>query len=552
MAEAIANVGRVYPQNGFTFQNAAGRETRYTFAQIASETARRAGALHRLGLRSGERLALIATDPEHFVLTFLAAVRIGVIPVPLSPPMYVSRLDGYLAQTESIMKSSSAKLVAISGGLRDSLAALAERLGEAVGWIDLESLMGAEEGFTPADTAISPDDVAFLQYTSGSTAEPRGVVVTHRCLISNARAFIAGLGADPVRDRGVTWLPLYHDMGLIGFVLAPIYTGISVVFIPTHRFVRNPNVWMDAIHAHRGTISFAPNFAFDLACRKAADVARDQWDLSCVRALGCGAEPIRSVTIERFLSLFGERWGLPATCIVPAYGLAESTLAVTMKPPNDAVRVLRIDRTVFEAQGRAIPALDGAVNPLLHVSSGAVFPGHELAIMDPAGVPLADLTEGEISLRGPSIAAGYFGAAAQSWRDAMLPDGWLRTGDLGYLADGELYVTGRIKDLIILNGRNIHPQEIERLASGVNGVREGGVAAFARPGDGGEEVVVVAEARGDRAAIADRIALAIQQDMAVTVSDVVCVKPGSLARTTSGKLRRHQIRKRYLSNSLQQ
>jgi len=547
LAEAVASIGNLYPHNGFTFQDHAGSETTYSFPAIAGETARRAGALHCLGLRRGDRLALIATEPEHFVLTFLAAIRIGVVPVPVYPPLYLARLDGYLLQTESILRSSSAKVVAISARLAGSLSALRERAA-GVKLVDLEGLASADGGFNPPDAAVSPDDIAFLQYTSGSTAEPRGVMVTHRSVISNVRAFLTGLDADAVRDKGVTWLPLYHDMGLIGFVLAPVYSGISIVFIPTLRFVRNANVWMDTIHAHRGTISFAPNFAFDLALRKACAANIEHWDLSCLRVLGCGAEPIQPETIQAFQRVFAEKWRLPVNSIVPAYGLAESTLAATMKPLNGALRVRRINRSIFEERGTAVATADPEADALEHVSCGHAFPQHELAIMNAAGRRLPDGAEGEICLRGPSIAAGYIGVAG-GWGSTMR-SGWLRTGDLGYLDAGELYVTGRIKDLIILNGRNIHPQAIEWLAADVESVRSGCVAAFSRPGRAGEELVVVAEARGDRAAAICKIEEAIQRGMLVRPVDVVCVKPGSLPRTSSGKLRRHQIRKSYLSGSL--
>jgi fatty-acyl-CoA synthase len=551
LAESIAKIGLLFPHNGFTFQDQSGRETTYTFPQIADETARRAGALHGLGLKAGDTLALIAPDPEHFVLTFLAALRIGVIPVPLYPPLYLSRLDAYQAHTLAILKSSRAKMLAIPASLRESFAALGATAGATPQLVDLETLANAEPGFAPADDAISPDDIAFLQYTSGSTAEPRGVVLTHRCLISNARGILTGMGMDAAHDKGVSWLPLYHDMGLIGFVLAPIFAGISVVFIPTVRFIRNPNVWMDTIHAHRATATFAPNFAFDLACRKASNSEDARWDLSSLRLVGCGAEPIRFDTVKRFATLFSKRFGMPENSVMPAYGLAESTLAVTLKPDQQPVRLRRVSRATFEENGRVVTAAADDKDALEHVSCGVAFPGHEIAIMDSSGVHVADFTEGEICLRGPSVAAGYIGNAS-GWDASMLYEGWLRSGDLGYLADGELYVTGRIKDLIILNGRNIHPQTIEWVAAGVEGVRGGCVAAFSRPGAGGEELVVVAEAKGDPAAIAEAISLVLRQNLLVQAADILCVKSGTLPRTSSGKLRRHLVRKNYLSGKTPQ
>jgi fatty-acyl-CoA synthase len=548
LAEAVANIGKLYPENGFTFQDQDGHETTYTFPAIVRETARRAAALRRLGVAAGDHVALVAADPKHFALTFLAAIRLGAVPIPIYPPLYLARLDSYFQHTASILSSSRAKLVVVSVQWRDKLEALSRQIGAAVRVADVESLGNGDDSFEPPDRSISPDDVAFLQYTSGSTAEPRGVIVTHRSLISNVRAFVAGLDAHAARDKGVSWLPLYHDMGLIGFVLAPIYAGISIVFIPTLRFVRNPNVWMETIHAHRGTITFAPNFAFDLALRKACAAKVEHWDLSCLRALGCGAEPIQPETMRTFADVFGNRWRLSRASLVPAYGLAESTLATTMKPLQDPLGVRRVDRAAFEREGRAVEADVHASDVLEHVSCGVPFPGHELTIRSASGRLLRERCEGEICLRGPSIGRGYVGVRG-GWGSAMR-DGWLRTGDLGYLHAGELYVTGRIKDVIILNGRNIHPQQIEWIVSDLESVRRGCVVAFSRPSRAGEELVVVVEARRNGSAAITEIEDTIQRAMLVTPADVVFLKPGSLPRTSSGKLRRHQIRKSYLNGSL--
>jgi fatty-acyl-CoA synthase len=313
------------------------------------------------------------------------------------------------------------------------------------------------------------------------------------------------------------------------------------------RFVKNANVWMETIHAHRGTISFAPNFAFALAVRKASTTGWQGWDLSSVKALGCGAEPIHPETLRDFVRLC-EQYRLRADCILPAYGLAESTLAVTMKPLHDPVRFRNVERTTFEETGIAIGASDGTAQILEHVSCGIPFPGHEVAIMDRNGKCVPDCVEGEICVRGPSTAAGYIGNP-ELWQ-TMLRNGWLRTGDLGYIADNELYVTGRIKDLIILNGQNIHPQTIEWLAAKVAGVRKGCVAAFSRPGQRGEELVIVVEARtGDNSKMISEIADAVQRAILISPADIVCQKQGSLLRTSSGKLKRHQIRQRYLTDT---
>ncbi len=549
LAEAVTKIGTLYPENGFTFQDLAGKEVSYAFPSLAKEAERRAAALQRLGLRKGDRLGMVVVDPENFVLTFLAAIRIGVVPVPVYPPLYLGRLDSYFQQTASILNSASTRMLVASGRLLNILAPLAGIVEGMERIVEIERLSIDGQGERLQEWEINPDDPAFLQYTSGSTTHPRGVIVTHKNLISNIRAFLtSGLQIDPTKDRGITWLPLFHDMGLVGFVLGPVYGGVSIVFIPTMRFVKNPGVWMETIHSHRGTISFAPNFAFSLAVRKADASCLRRWDLSCLRVLGCGAEPIRPETIREFARVF-QNCGLPAHAILPAYGLAESTLAVTMKPLYQPVRFRHIDRAVFEKRGVAVEANEAASLTLEHTSCGIPFPGHDLAIMDVSGKRVAEGVEGEICLRGPSIAAGYMGQPGAF--GAAMRKGWFRTGDLGYLAQGELYVTGRIKDLIILNGRNVHPQTIEWLACKVEGVKAGCVAAFSRPGQAGEELVLVVEARSsDPARIVSAIQLTVQQAILAKPAEIVCIKPGCLPRTSSGKLKRHQIRQQYLANSL--
>lgn len=547
VAEAIANIGSFYPENGFTFQDLSGNEVFYSLPRVAVDTARRAAGLQRLGLTKGDRLGLIIIEPEQFVLTFLAALRIGVIPVPIYPPPYLG-LDNYLRQTACVLTSASSRILLASYAAVRALQSLSGNVKTLERIVTVEELCGDSTSTAFEECAISADDPVFVQYTSGSTAAPRGIVITHRNVLSNVQAFVtSGLQVDPLRDKGVTWLPLFHDMGLVGFVLAPICCGVSVVFIPTMRFIKSPRVWLDTLHAHRGTISFAPNFAFNLAVQRASDEQLQSWDLSCVRALGCGAEPIHPDTIRQFARIFSQ-CDLSPHAILPAYGLAESTLAVTMKPLHEPVKFRCIDRSAFETEGLAQEVTDRSLNLLEHVSCGAPFPHHQLAIMDRRGDPLVENMEGEICLRGPSVAETYVSETGEFRQ--LLRNGWFHTGDLGYLAQDHLYVTGRIKDLIIINGRNIHPQTIEWAASSVPAVKKGSVAAFSRPGRSGEELVLVAEARAcDTEHITAEIEAAVQQAIFTKPAEIVCVKPGSLPRTSSGKLKRHQVREQYLRHA---
>jgi fatty-acyl-CoA synthase len=403
---------------------------------------------------------------------------------------------------------------------------------------------------TASFPTVSPEDVAFLQFTSGSTGDPRGVIVTHSCLLANARA-IAGptcLNVDPRRDRGVTWLPLYHDMGLVGFVIASLCIGVSVVFIPTLRFLRNPAAWMETIHRHRGTISFGPNFSYALVMRHATPERLQRWDLSCVRVLGCGGEPVNPTVVHNFMELFHARAGLREGVIRPAYGLAESTLTTALAPADDGVRTLRVDAQRFQEEGIAAPSGNGR-SFLDHVSVGPGIADHQVIIADEGGAPLPEGHEGEVLVRGPSVTPGYFNnptASAEVFRN-----GCLHTGDLGYLHEGNLYITGRIKDLIIHNGRNIHPQAIEWVVEQVDGARKGNVVAVSVPGDNTERIVVVMEtrARGDEA-LAMRVKTAVQQELLLPVSDVICLRHGELPKTSSGKVQRQLTRRQYLARTL--
>jgi fatty-acyl-CoA synthase len=552
VAEATAGVGQVYPHLGMVFQDLEGKETSYTFPQVERETAKRAAALQRLGLKKGDRLGLIVIEPEDFVLTFLAAIRVGVVPVPLYPPLSFGNLDAYADRTARVLTSAGARLLAASARLQNVLWAMVDQVPSLEKLVVVETL-AEEGGDEPVYPEIVPEDLAFLQYTSGSTADPKGVMVTHASLVANAKGIITeGLQLDPEKgDKGVSWLPLYHDMGLIGFVIAPICYGVPIVFIPTMRFIKRPSVWLDTIHRHRGTASFAPNFAYALATRRVRESDLNSWDLSCLKVLGCGAEPIQAETMRQFTELFATRCNLPRTSIMPAYGMAEATLAITLKPAQEQFRTMVIDADTFAERGRAEPPIEG--KPFVeHVACGVPFSGHEVAVLDEAGNRMADGVEGELCHRGPSVTPGYFNnpeATAQSFKN-----GWLRTGDLGFVKDGQVYVTGRIKDLIIVNGRNVHPQAVEWAVADIDGVRKGNVVAFSVPGDIGEELVIVLETKvsepDDRQKLVDAVKSAVQKDLSLSTREVVCLQTGGLPKTSSGKLQRRKTREAYLKGEL--
>ncbi|MBM4360605.1 MAG: fatty acyl-AMP ligase [Deltaproteobacteria bacterium] len=545
----------VYTTHAHTFVRMDGAERSITFPDLWKWACQRANRFHDLGLKKGDRVALILPEPDTFVLAFIGALTAGLVPVPMYPPMTLAKMEAYGETVRHILASSGARALVTVPGLEPMLRthlveAVADR-GEATSDVRVildEELEGelAVKAVPPCDVTL--DDLAFLQFTSGSTRKPKGVMVTHRNLASNAHAIMFdGLRATS-HDRGVSWLPLYHDMGLIGFVVAPVFAQVQVKFLPTLNFIRRPAIWLDAIHKFRGTITFAPNFAFSLAARAVNDEQSKEWDLSCLKAVGCGAEPIQPDTLRRFVERFASK-GLRAEALLPCYGLAEATLAVTFASLPDPMRTERLDPG---AMHRGTASLASGDDALELVSCGRTFPGFELAIRGEAGESLPDRSVGEVWVRGPSVMRGYFeqdDATAE-----VLQDGWLRTGDLGYLVDGELFVCGRAKDLIIIHGKNYYPQDIERVVSETSGLRADQCVAFSRPGVDGEECVVVAEANNasvDPREVASQVKQRVRAELGLPVAEVVLIKRNTLPKTSSGKVRRRDTLARLETGELE-
>jgi len=550
LLDALAEAHLVGDVRGYTFVGSDGTERRFGFRALVDEARRRGRQLAGLGLRKGDRIALVIPDAGEFVLTFLGAVTAGIVPVPLYPPLSLGRLDAYLDGMVRTLNVAAVDLVVATSQVQKILWTVMPRVPTARDLITVEDLAKRPESSAEVPEIV-PTDPVFLQFTSGSTSAPKGVVVTHASLCANTFGIMFPvLEADPAYDVAVSWLPLYHDMGLIGFVIAPMIATISAVFLPTLSFVKRPTVWMDVIHRHRGTITFAPNFSFARLTKRASEADLARWDLSCLRVVGCGAEPIHAGTMRAFLERFAAA-KLAPNVLLPCYGMAEATLAMSFVPLREHLRVDAIDPDACYTQHRAIPAT--AVGALELVSCGRPFPGHELGIFDDHDRRLGEREIGEIRFRGPSVAAGYFRNAEQT-AHVFGGDGWLRTGDLGYQADGQLYISGRKKDILIIHGRNYYPQGIEWLVEEVPGVRKGNVAVFSVPGATSEEVVAVAEtAEVDaekRKALATAIKQHVHEAMALVVGDVTLLGVGELPKTTSGKVQRSKARADYLAGTL--
>ena len=516
-----------------------------TYRMLQEQAKALAAGLLEHGLVSGDKVAIMLPTGRGFFAAFYGALYAGCVPVPLYPPVRPSQIEDHMRRIAGIVDNAqAAMLITVDQAkpLSHLLRAQCESLRKALTVADL-SVPGAQ---LPSPK-LGPADIAFLQYTSGSTGNPKGVVLTHANLLANLRAMQRASGITSA-DTFVSWLPLYHDMGLIGACMGSLYVGFRLVLMSPLAFLARPGRWLQIIHRHRATVSAAPNFAYELCANKLDDRDLDGLDLSCWRLAYNGAEPVSPDTLEHFAARLA-RCGFSRAAMTPVYGLAESSVGLAFPPLGRGPLVDRVDRDALTRSGiaRCVPADDR--NALRVVSSGLPLPGHEIRIVDAGGRELPERAQGRVQFRGPSATGGYFRNPEAT---ARLFDGqWLNTGDMGYIAAGELYLTGREKDIIIRAGHNIYPQELEEAVSSVRGVRKGGVAVFpatdARYGT--ERLVILAETRESSATERVRM-LAEINNLAVDLAgmpadDIVLAPPRTLLKTSSGKLRRAACRELY-------
>jgi fatty-acyl-CoA synthase len=520
----------------------AGEPRRVPWAQIHDQARGVAGALQARGVEPGDHVALLGPTSESLVVATQAVWLAGAAVVALPLPMRLASLDEFVAQTRQRIRSAGCRLVLVD----PELAAFLEPQPGDPPLVLLGSLDPAPLD-RPAD---DPDATAILQFTSGSTADPKGVVLPHRCIAANHDAMYEAVGLLD-DDVFVSWLPLYHDMGLIGFLGLPMVTGADLVLAAPQDFLAAPARWLHWLSDHRGTITAAPNFAYALAAR--ALRREEGLDLSHLRIALNGAEAVDAETVAAFVEA-GARHGLRPGAPFPAFGMAEATLAVTFPPPGRGLVTDVVDRHALEHERRAVavdPSRPESRDHRTMVRLGTPLPGFELRIVEPdTGEVLADRCVGEMELRGPSVTPGYHDrpdATAEARRD-----GWLRTGDLAYTVDGELVVCGRIKDVIIVGGRNVFPEDVERAASDVDGVRTGNVIAFGHRGRRGREaIVVVAEIRHDDATLVrELVAKRVTDAIGLPPEEVVLVAAGTLPKTSSGKLQRALCHQRWQAGEL--
>ncbi len=515
--------------------------------ELHSDAQAMAAVMQTRGVYAGAHVAVLGPTTRQLVTAIQATWLCGAAAVMLPLPMRLASIDEFVNATRVRIHASDAVLLLIDDQLADFLD---EEPGDPP-VLRLQQLANAAESLSAVHYNRPDDDpeaLAILQYTSGSTSDPKGVMLPHRCVAANIDAIVHGGEIHAGDDVTVSWLPLYHDMGLIGLLAMPMCTGVDLVLSAPQDFLAGPSKWMEWMSQFGGTITAGPNFSYALAARSLKRL--ENLDLSSWRVALNGAEPVDPATMRLFIEA-GARHGLNPGAVFPAFGMAEATLGVTFPRVGAGLNVDRVDRRVLETDHYAAPVTVEHADGRELAKLGRAMFNLEIRIVDRAsGTVMADREVGELEVRGDSVTTGYYKRPDAT--AAVFHDGWLRTGDLGYLVDGELVICGRIKDVIILGGRNVYPQDVERAVNDVDGVRPGNVIAFGTQGNRGKEsLVVVAETKElELEAVRDAIKSAVYGAVGLPPEAVVLVTPGTLPKTSSGKLQRSLCKSRYLEELL--
>ena len=536
---------------GLNFHDARGTLVRaYPYSELREDALLQARRLVALGISPGDRVALIAETGAEFAATFFGAIYAGAWPVPLPLPTSFGGRDAYVEQLAVQLKSCDPALFLYPAELGDFCAGAAEASGGS--GRDWESLAQIEPATGDLPEAKG-EDIAYLQYSSGSTRFPHGVAVTHHALLDNLHAHGFGLKVMDT-DRCISWLPWYHDMGLVGCLLSPVSLQISVDYLKTEDFARRPLAWLDMISRNPGTsASYSPTFGYDICARRMSSQTRaeNRFDLSRWRIAGNGADMIRPDVMQAFVDAFAGA-GFKASAFCPSYGLAEATLAVSLMPPGEGIRLELVEES--ELKGAEPDQSDRPRRYRAIVNCGKAVKGMEIEVRGPGGEPLPDRSIGKVHVRGASVMHGYF-RDPEATAACLTGDGWLDTGDMGYLSTGYIYIVGRAKDMIIINGKNHWPQDIEWAVEQLPGFKSGDIAAFAITGPSGEETpAVLVHCRvsddAERGRLRDEIRERIRSITGLTPV-VELVPPRTLPRTSSGKLARSKARNLYLAGEIQ-
>ena len=535
-------------ETGFNFYNLRGEVVAaLPYSKLRSDAMALARKLAARFERNA-RIAVVAETSPEFVTVFFACQYAGLLPAPMPMPVNLGGKDGYLLQIRRMIEGAKAA-AAIGPTELTSFLMEAANAAPEVAILDFEALAALPDEVDAVP--FGPDEQCYIQYSSGSTSAPKGVIGTQASVMANLHGITRHGLKLVATDRAASWLPLYHDMGLIGFCLAPMYGQRSVDFLATSDFVRRPLLWLRLMSENKTTITYSPSFGYELSARRAARAEDGAIDLTSLRVAGIGGDMVRADALDLFAESFAAA-GFNRKAFLPSYGMAETTLAISFTDLDAEVSIDHVDMRHYTRSGVAQPA--SAVTSPEHrrafVKCGRALPGHEIEVRSDDGVPLGDRAVGRIFVKGASVTPGYFSDAEAS--RALFRGEWLDTGDMGYFLDGEIVITGRAKDLIIINGRNIWPQDIEWAVEEVDGVRQGGVAAFSVDDGHGERIVVVAERRGLSAEAQDELRRQIAkviQSAAGAPAEIVLAKPHSMVLTSSGKLSRAKVKQKYLEGA---
>lgn len=543
-------------RRGLNFFDARAQLVRaYSFDELRVDARGDAARLIAMGIAPGDRVALIAETSAEFSRLFFGAIYAGALPTPLPLPTSFGGRDAYVEQIRTQLRSCAPGVILSPPGLFALVAEAAAAIDDCIAF-DWSVFLACDVPMVVLPIAAA-DDIAYLQYSSGSTRFPHGVAVTHRALLANLAGHATSTRVQD-SDRVVSWLPFYHDMGLVGCLMSPLANQMSADYISTDDFARRPLSWLTLIGRNEGTtLSYSPTFGYDICARRISSSidVRERFDLSRWRVAGNGADMIRPEVMQHFVDMFDPA-GFAASAFLPSYGLAEATLAVSMMPVGEGIVTDLVDERVLSGEGYAGVGTDANDHPTRYraiVNCGRALPGLTIEIRDERGKIVADRHIGRLFVAGLGIMAGYFRDAAAT--SACLVDGWLDTGDMGYLADGYIYIVGRAKDMIIINGKNHWPQDIEWVIEQLPGFKAGDIAAFAITTPGGEEApAVLVQCRtsdmAERATLRDSIRNKVRAITGMTCV-VELIPPRTLPRTSSGKLSRSKARSQYLSGEIQ-
>jgi 1-acyl-sn-glycerol-3-phosphate acyltransferase len=524
---------------------------RLNYGQLHSEALSIAYGLRQKGLEAGDKVAIMLPTGLDFFRTFFGILYAGGVPVPIYPPFRRAQVEEHIRRQAGILNNAQVGILVTEEEIR-RVGSLLEALVTSLRHVATCDSLKKGTGRLERPYSARPDTVALIQYTSGSTGDPKGVVLTHANLLANIRAMGAALEANS-KDVFVSWLPLYHDMGLIGAWLGSLYFGSRVVIMSPLTFLADPLRWLRAISQQRGTLSAAPNFAFELCMKRLGEETNTGLDLSCLRAVVNGAEPVSSSTIRRFTEFLGQ-YGFRPEAMEPVYGLAESSVGLAFPPLGRRPIIDRVDRSALAHSGVAEPAKNGDPTAIEFVACGRPLVNHQVRVVDDMGLELPERHQGRLQFKGPSATAGYFRNKDKT-RELFRGD-WLESGDLAYIASGDVYLTGRIKDMIIRAGRNIYPHEVEEFVGSLDGVRKGCVAVFGSADieSGNERLVVLAETRlqdqSELVALEKRIQDATLDILELPPDVVVLAPPHTVPKTSSGKVRRSAARSLFEANAL--